>query len=184
MLEYLFHSPKRMAVLTCLLYFICIGVNFAPMASKVVITRGEDITRHPWWISFALSLLLLVMVIYTEFLTRKKLQYVIISFIISILFAIFFILEWFFIANNNDPALASFLSVGYFLIYFLYGPFYGISCLFDAGTFTAGNTSVQYVYIMPYINLITFVMIVNAAYVFVLLMKNRASAIKIRRKIK
>lgn len=180
----LLHSLKRMSVLTCLLYLVCIAVNFAPMISKAVITGGADVTRHPWWISFALSLLLLVMIVYTEFLARKKLRHAVISLIISVLFAILFFLEWFFITNNNDPALASFLSVGYFLIYFLYGPFYGISCLFDAGTFTAGNTSVQCVYIMPYINLITFVMIVNVAYAFVLLMTNRASDIKIRGKIK
>lgn len=179
----LLHSLKRMSVLTCLLYLVCIAVNFAPMISKAVITGGADVTRHPWWISFALSLLLLVMIVYTEFLARKKLRHAVISLIISVLFAILFFLEWFFITNNNDPALVPFLSVGYLFVYLLYGPFYGISCLFDAGMFAAGNASVQCVYIMPYISLITCVMIVNATYTFALLITNRVLAMKAKGEI-
>lgn len=177
----LLHNFKKMSVLTCLLYFISMALNFAPMMSKITITRGMDVTRHPWWVSFVLSLLLLIMIIYTEFLSYKKLRYLVFSLIISLLLGILFFLEWLFISYNNNPAFVSFLSVGYLFLYLLYGPFYGLSCLFDAGIFASGSMSVQCVYIMPYIGLITCVMIANTVYVFVLLMINRILTKKQRR---
>ena len=119
----LLRNFKKMSVLTCLLYFISMALNFAPMMSKITITRGMDVTRHPWWISFVLSLLLLIMIIYTEFLSYKKLRHLVFSLIISLLLGILFFLEWLFISYNNNPAFVSFLSVGYLSLYLLYGRF-------------------------------------------------------------
>lgn len=161
------------AVLCYLLSFV---LNFAVFITPVHNNRGGHLGIHPGWISFALSVMLLASFLFLEWFSERG--------VVGNSVWLGLLLLGILMAVPSGGALELELGWSYalgFVILALHMPFYGLSALFDAGTYQEPAGTITYIHEDRFTLLLLVIFIGLFAYhIFLMIRAGKGGAIWLR----